>query len=366
MAFPKRPAWLAIALLLAACQREPIKVGGVFGLSGRHYGLGLSGRDGATLAIEEINAAGGPGGRRLEFLVLDDQQDPEAARRAVRGLVEQGVVAIVGHMTSAMTEATLPIANQAHLLMVSPTSSASKFQGLDDWLVTLYPSSRRSAAVLLDRLTRVDKVGRLAVVYDLSNRAFTQSWHDHLQEGLAAAGGRVLSVPFTSGAEGSLGELADRALATRPDGVLVVANALDSAALCQQVRKRSASVRLYGTDWGFTQDAIAHGGRALDGAIFTLSVDLEGRSPAFVRFREAYLARFSRAPDFAAVLSYEAVQLLAEGLRRDATREGVRRVILGLGTFRGLQDEIRVDALGDTDRPPFLMTIRDGRVVRLQ
>lgn len=364
MASPKSPAWLALTLLLGACQREPIKLGGAFGLSGRHYDLGVSGRDGATLAVEELNAAGGPGGRRIELLVVDDQQDPEAARRAVRGLVDQGVVAIVGHMTSAMTEATLPIANQAHVLMVSPTSSAAKFYGLDDWLITLFPSTRRSADLLLERLTRGDKVRRLAVIFDLSNLAFTQSWYDRVHEVLTAAGREVRPVAFTSGAGSSLGEVAGRALAGKPDGVLVIANALDSASLCQQLRKRDATVRLYGTDWGFTHDAIAHGGRALEGAVFTLNIDLEDRTPGFVRFKDAYRARFSRAPDFAAVLSYEAVLLLAEGLRRDATREGVRRAILGLGTFHGLQEDFHVDATGDVDRPQLLMTVRDGRVVR--
>ncbi len=351
-------------LLLGACQREPIKVGGAFGLSGRHYDLGISGRDGATLAVEELNAAGGPGGRKIELLVVDDQQDPEAARRAVRSLVDQGVVAIVGHMTSAMTEASLPVANQAHVLLVSPTSSAMKFHGLDDWLVTLFPSTRRSADLLIDRITRVDKVRRLAVVYDLSNLAYTQSWYDRVQEVLTAAGSAVHPVTFTSGAEPSLGEVAGRALAGRPDAVLVIANAFDSASICQQLRKRDAAVRLYGTDWGFTHDAIAHGGRALEGAIFTLKVDMENRTPKFVRFKEAYRARFSRAPDFAAVFSYEAILLLAEGLRRDATREGVRRAILGLGTFHGLQEDFHVDATGDVDRPQLLMTIRDGLVVR--
>ncbi len=366
MARAARPAWLAVALVLAACQRQPIKLGGVFGLSGRHYDLGVSGRNGATLALEELNAAGGVGGRPLELLVKDDEQEPEAARRAVQALMDQGVVAIVGHMTSAMTEATLPMANQAHVLMASPTSSASGFQGLDDWLVLLYPSTRRSAAVLVERITKVDRVRRLAVVHDLSNRAFTQSFHDDVRDGLVAAGGEVVSVPFTSGAERSLGEVAGRALAGKPDAVLVVANALDSASLCQQLRRRSATVPFYGSDWGFTQDVVSHGGRAVEGTIFPLKVNLDDRTPTFVRFRDAYQARFSRAPDFAALMAYEAVLLVAEGLRHDTTRAGLRQAILDLGTFHGVQEDFRIDRFGDVERRQFLMTVRHGRIVPLE
>lgn len=370
LAMPRRSptAWIAaaLALSLGACRAEPIRVGGAFNLSGRHYDLGVSGRDGATLAVEDLNAAGGVGGRRLELLVRDDEQDPAVARRVVQGLVDEGVVAIIGHMTSAMTEATLPLANQAHVLLVSPTTSASRFQGLDDWLVMLYPSTRRSAAMLLERALRVDGARRLAVIHDLSNRAFSESWLEAVRQGLEAAGGQAVPVPFTSGAERLLGEVADRALQGRPDGVLVVANSLDSASLCQQLRKRDPKVRLYGTDWGFTQDAVSHGGGAVEGAVFTLKVNLQDRTPAFARFADRYQARFSRQPDFAAMLSYEAVLLVAEGLRRDGTREGLRRTILGLGSFHGLQEDFRLDATGDVQRRQFLMTVRDGRIVPVE
>jgi branched-chain amino acid transport system substrate-binding protein len=360
---------LLLSLLLAtgaACRPEPIKLGGVFGLSGRHYDLGVSGRNGASLAVEEVNAAGGVQGRRLELLVRDDEQDEAVARRAVEGLVRDGVVAIVGHMTSAMTEATLPIANRERVLLVSPTTSAAKFLGLDDWLVMLYPSTRQSVEIVLDRMARVEKARRVAVFHDLSNRAFTLSWLDQLRQGLEARGGEVVPAPFTSGQVESFAGLVDRALAARPEALVVVANALDSAAICQQARKRDAAIPIYGSDWGFTQDVVAHGGKAVEGAVFTLKVSMDDQTPAFVRFKEVYSARFARAPDFAALLAYEAVQVVAEGLRRERTRDGLRRAILAIGTFHGLQGDFTIDRNGDVSRPQLLMTIRDGKIVPIR
>ncbi len=356
-------ALLVLAPLAAACQREPIKLGGAFNLSGRHYDLGVSGRNGAILAVEELNAAGGVGGRRLELLVRDDRQEAEAARRAVQDLVDQGVVAIVGHMTSAMTEATLAQADRARVLMVSPTSSASQFGGRDDWLVLLYLSTRASTAALVERMAEVEKVRRLAIVQDLSNRAFTQAWVDDVTAELVRRGGEVAVVPFTSGEARPLRQVAALALAGRPDGVLLLANSLDTASLCQQLRKLDARIPVFGSDWGFTQDAVAQGGSAVEGAVFTNKIDMDDPSPAFQRFRDAYQARFARPADFAAALSYEAVQLVAAGLRRDATREGLRAAVLGLGTFQGLQGELRVDANGDVARRQLIMTVRGGRIV---
>lgn len=124
-----------LVLLCAACgQREPIRLGFVSGLTGRHSDLGISSRNGATLAVDELNAAGGVRGRSLQLIIRDDGQDADRARRAVRELVGEGVVAMVGHATSSMAAATLPIVNDAQVLMVSPTVTSPDFTGKDDWI----------------------------------------------------------------------------------------------------------------------------------------------------------------------------------------------------------------------------------------
>ena len=359
-----RLALLALGAALAACSRSgPIKLGLVTGLSGRHYDLGLSSRNGVELAVKELNAAGGVSGRQLELVVRDDAQDPETARRAVSELVAAGVVAIVGHATSSMAEATLPIVNREQVLMVSPTVSSSMFLGRDDWFVMIHPSTAESGKVLSDHILGKGLARKVAVVYDVTNRAYSESWHDAFKAAFVRAGGAVRSVPFTSGKAPSMAAIAAEALEGGTDGVAIVANAIDTAALCQQVRLRS-SVPLFGAEWGFTNDVLSNGGRAVEGATFVMKVDLTDTSPRFVAFKQAYLDRYGRPVDFAAVMSYEAVHILADALRRDATREGVRKALLSIGTFEGLQGPIQIDRYGDTQRKHYVMTVHDGKMVR--
>jgi|GEM_PF-6092796 len=74
-------AMLLVGLLTVSCAPdEPIKLGFVGGLSGRVADLGISGRDGATLAIEQKNAAGGIRGRKIKLIAVDDKQDPARPR----------------------------------------------------------------------------------------------------------------------------------------------------------------------------------------------------------------------------------------------------------------------------------------------
>jgi branched-chain amino acid transport system substrate-binding protein len=361
------PRRLALAvLLLAACSRPgPIRVGLLSSLSGRHFDLGVSVRDGATLAVEQINAAGGVNGRPLELLVRDDRQEPSVARAAVEELVRAGVVAVIGPATSAMAEAALPIVNRERVVMLSPTASAATLAGRDDWFVMLYPSTASAARGLAEHLGREGTIHRIAAVLDLSNRAFTESWCDEFRAAFRAVGGEVVrSVTFTSGAVPSMGAVAEQALAPAPDAVLLLANAMDTAALAQQVRKRSA-LPLLGAEWGFTNEVLESGGAAVEGARFTLKVNLDDRGPPLTAFRQAYQARFRHEIGFGAVLAAEAVRVLADGLARGPGREGLRGAILDR-SYQGLQDTFAIDRNGDARRRNYIMTVRGGRMVVLE
>lgn len=351
---------LAVVAVAGCSRPQPLRIGFVSGLTGRHYDLGVSSRNGVSLALAELNAAGGIGGRPLELLVRDDQQDPAAARAAVEELIDAGVVAIVGHATSSMARVTLPIVDARRVLMISPTVSSSAFEGKDDFFVMLNPSTAAAARTVTEHVLSRG-LRRFAAVYDLSNEAYTRSWHDHFAEALRAGGGELVrSVPFTSGLVASYAELVS-GLGRGVDAVAVIANALDSATIAQQLRKTS-KVQIVCTDWGFTKDVVKHGGSAVEGALFTQKVNVHDRSPAFLRFKEAYEGRFNREVDFAAILSYEAVLVLADALRRDATREGVRRALLDIGRFDGVHGPVAVDRFGDAQRPVYVMTVRDGKM----
>jgi branched-chain amino acid transport system substrate-binding protein len=356
---------LVASPLLPACRsQEPIKVGFVAGLTGRHYDLGISARNGLQLAVAEVNAAGGIRGRPIEVLVRDDAQNPEVARRMVEELVAAGVVAIVGHATSAMAEATLPIADRAGILMLSPTVTSAAFKGRDDALVMMNPPTSEATRVLAAHLARDGRIRRVSVLQDLSNRSYAVAWSEGFREAFEGNGGRIVrTVAFVSGEAPSFTAIVEEALQVPTDAVMVIANSLDSATICQQIRKASPSMPILGSEWGFTNDLVAHGGASVEGALFVQKVDVADEAPAFARFKRAYTERYNRPVDFASTLAYEAGQVLAEALRRDPTRAGVKRALLDAGTYRGLQGDIRLDQAGDVTRRHFVMTVREGRVV---
>lgn len=365
-----RFTWTVI--LIAAIAAMPVfsgcknagtaKVGYVGGLTGRHYNLGLSGRNGVELAVDEINRKGGVNGKQIKLIVKDDRQEPEAALSADRELIAEGVKIIIGHMTSAMTKAVLPELGSQDVLIISPTTSSSEFAGKDDNFIMLYPTTRIGAEHMARYAAGKLGLKKVTVVYDLSNKSYSETWATFFKAAFEGLNSSVPSmITFTSGPETSFSELAGKALKDRPDGVLLVAGALDTAMISQHLKKLSPRTQILSGEWAFTSDIIQHGGAAVEGAFFIQKVNMESTTPGFLAFREDYAKRFGKDPDFAAVMAYESVMVAAEGMRKSSSPREIKAAILNKGAFSGLDSEFSIDKNGDAVRRHYIMTIREGK-----
>ena len=78
--------------------KPPVKLGFVGGLTGKLSDMGTAVRNGVILAVEEANKEGGINGRQIVLITRDDKNDPEIALAVDRELINEGVVAIIGHI----------------------------------------------------------------------------------------------------------------------------------------------------------------------------------------------------------------------------------------------------------------------------
>lgn len=358
---------LVISALLVACTpREPIRLGFLGGLSGRVADLGIGGRDGALLAIEFRNASGGVGGRPLELLAEDDQQDAEVAKQAVARLLDNKVAAIIGPMTSAMAVATVPLADQARVVMVSPTVTTTELAGLDDHFLRVIDSTTAYASRSAGYHFSVQGSRRITAAFDLNNKAYTENWLQDYRKVFEAAGGTIVeAVPFSSSDDAHFSALARRLLEPRPDGVLILANSVDTALLAQQLRKRDAAVHINACEWSATERLIELGGKAVEGVVFAQFIDRNSQRASYVAFRAAYLTRFKREPGYAGLTAFDATNVVLDGLAAQTPGQTLRNAILARREFAGAQSLIRFDANGDASRDTYLTTVRKGAFVRL-
>jgi branched-chain amino acid transport system substrate-binding protein len=353
-----------LALVLTGCSQAPVAVGFLGGLTGSAADLGVGGRDGALLAVEQANARGGVGGRLVSLRVFDDGQQPERLASIWPSIESAGLVAMVGPMTSSVAAQWLPLANQAQLLTVSPTVTSSRFSGMDDHFFRVISSTREYASLSARHHLAVGQWRRYALVLDASNQAYTFSWAEHFEAAVRAHGGEVVgTVTFLRDADTALGDVLDPVLAASPEALVVVANATDTAHLAQLLRQSGATLPLLGAEWAATPQLLLAGGRAVEGMLLAQYMDRESQAPRYLAFEGEFRRRYGRAPGFGEVAAYDAMQVVLAGLDQQRPGEPLKHTLLRLRRFQGVQQDIVFDGYGDSQRALAMTRVSNGRFV---
>lgn len=358
---------LPLALAPSGCnEQDPVRLGFMAGLTGRDADLGVAGRNGALLAVEQINAAGGIKGRTVELLVRNDEQNPEKARQAARELIDLKVEAVIGPMTSSMALAAVPLFDASNTLAVSPSATTAHLSGRDDQFIRVVSASTPHAVSAAR--WQFERLGhrRVAVIYDLANSAYTEKWLEEFGSCFEGLGGRLVKrVAYRSSDHAAFSSQVRELCGARPDLVLVLANAVDAALICQQIRKIEGTLPIALAEWASTERLIELAGSAAEGVYVSQIVRQEDSSPRYRSFLNSYRARFGSQPGFGGITGYEATRLTLEALLHRKSGSTLKETILG-SEFQGVQQVIGIDRFGDARRPNFVTVIKNGRFVHLE
>lgn len=355
--------FLTAILTLAACDRDkPVTLAFVGQTSGSASDLATSGRNGVILAIEQKNAAGGINGKPVTLIVHDDQQDPAAAGQIVSELLSRKVDAIIGPMTSNMAMAMTPFANASETLLLSPTAMTPDLAGKKDNFLRVMPVTTSYAAKNARYQYHTLAHRKLAVIYDLSNKAYSESWLNEFRSVFEKMGGRIVKFQmFTSGNNVALKKAARELLAAKVDGVLIISNSVDAAAICREIRSFDTSTAIAVAEWAATENFIKFGQSAVEGVYVAQIINPVDTTERYTIFRNAYRARFGQDPGFAGMAGYDATNVVLEGVSKRIPGQSLKQVILDIGKFRGVQQEIIMDRYGDVERQSFMTIVRDGK-----
>ncbi len=366
----RRVAAAAVALLITTCAPSPpghegIPLGFYGSLTGSTATFGQSGKNGATLALDEINAAGGVLGVRLALHVEDDRGEPAEAASAVSKLISRDhVVGLLGEAASSRTLAAAPIAQKSEIPMITPSSTNPQVTLVGPYVFRVCFTDDFQGAMLARFAVNDLRAKTALLLTDLRSdysaglgRAFRRAF-----EGL---GGRVLGEQRYSEGDTDFSAQLTQMRTTPADVVFVPGYYTDVGLIARQKKALGIPGTLLGGDGWDSPRLTEIGGDALDGAYFGNHYSPQDPDPAVQSFVGSYRRRFGDVPDSVGALAYDAARLMADAIRRAGSTAGprIREALAATSGFRGVTGVLTFDLERNPIKPIAILEIEKGRYV---
>jgi len=342
---------------------KEIKIGFMAGLSGKYSALGISIRDGFTLAFDEIDNE--INGEKVLIIQKDDKQDKNEAKKIINNFIKNKIKLIVGNATSSMTAVSFAEVNkQKNMLLISATASGGEFTGQDDnFLRIQVEHSSKRYKRLVDYVIKKG-YKNIFFIYDSKNSSYTKGYESFFQDMFIANGGNKFTEKIDSNSEYL--DIIKKIKSVKSDLILIVANSVDSANIIQYLRIKKIETAIMGTGWAKTMDFIENGGRAVEGVFFSTGYDDQSKDKDFLKFVKRFKVKYHKIPSVFATQGYELAQILIKNLRNSSDMSTLKQRILKIKSYKGLQGDIIFDKYGDIFRDYFIMEVKNRKYVKIE
>ncbi len=304
---------------------ENVKVGIVLPLTGDQAKFGEIEKQSFDLALEEINAAGGVKGNKLEFVIEDDTGRPEVGRSVVEKLITKDkVVLIGGGYSSSVTYAVAGVCQQNQMPFVINTGSADNITTSGwDYIFRLNPPVSEYASSLETLLKEVIKPQTVAILHE--NSLFGTSGAKEFEKSCEPLGIKVLLKEGYESGGIDFKPVLVKVKQLNPDIVYMISYIMDASLLMKQAKELKLTPKMFiGGAAGFTlpefkQNAGVASERVISATLWHEVVPY----PGAMDYSRKFLAKFKKETEYHGAEAYAAAYVIADVLKRTKSSKNV-------------------------------------------
>ena len=342
-------AFCASLLLCAGADAaEPIKIGVVSTLTGPYAEWGTFQVNGLQLALDDIKKAGGILGRPVELRIEDNAStNPGTVLAFTKLFTDPGIKGIVGPIASTQIQAASPAIAKSGIPTMIGGTDPSLTRINNKWVFRARPNDLYSSKVIADFGVNTLKLKKWAIVH--ATDAFGQGGAKALAEALQALGATpILDQGYTSNSQ----DFAPVVLAVKKSGAEVLGTYMtvpsDQAIFAKQLRQLGVNIQWIGSPTTAAVTTRNLAGEALYGryAVADFNADANEAAREFTR---RYRERYGIYPDNFSSWAFDALHILALAMNNanNTEPEAVRKAILAIKGYKGLEGTYAFDARGD-------------------
>lgn len=346
---------VAAACALAALSQPAladtiVKIGHVAPLTG---GLAHQGKDcenGARLAVEEINAKGLTIGSQKITLQLDGQDDagdPRTATQVAQRLVDDKVVAVVGHETSGTSIPASKIYSDAGIAQISPAATNPTYtqQGFKTTFRVVATDAQQGPA-LANYAAKKLNVKTVAVVDD--STAYGQGLAKEFEKTAASLGLKVVSHDATNDKAVDFRAILTKIKGSNPDAIMYGGMDATGGPFAKQAKQLGLRAKILAGDGVCTSSIATLAGASADNIVCSQAGKGLDQMPQGKVFEAKYVKRFNQQIQLYSPYTYDAVYVIVDAMRRANSTDSAKIVAAMPATdYKGIIGETSFDAKGD-------------------
>lgn len=359
---------LALSFLFACAKKENvIKIGEYGSLTGTTATFGISTKNGIDMATEDLNAAGGLLGKKVQIIVEDDRSLAEEAASAVKKLVTQDkVVAVLGEVASSRSLAGAPICQENKIPMITPASTNPEVTKKGDYIFRICYTDQLQGEAMGKFTFNNLKVKKAAILKDSKND-YSVGLARFFEETFKGLGGQVVAEEsYFEGDQDFKAQLTSLK-GKKPEAIFIPGYYTEVGLIARQARELGINIPLVGGDgWDsprLTEIAtMKTKGDALKDCYFSNHYASDDPNPVIQDFIKKYQAKYGEVPDAMGVLGYDVANILFDAIKRAGTTEGpkVRDALAQTAGFPGVSGAIFIDSARNARKPLVVLKIIEG------
>jgi branched-chain amino acid transport system substrate-binding protein len=346
---------------------EDVKVGIVQATSGGSAALyGVMQKNGAELAIEEINASGALGKLKLVPIHQDDAGDRGQSVNIFQRLLFQDKVNIILGPTLANSAfAADPLAQKAKIPVIASSNTAPGITQMGDFIFRTSPPELMVFPGVLDYAVKRYAPKTAAQIYGIDDMLMKTAYGVHKAE-LEKAGIKILATETFQKGDVDYSAQLTKIKATNPDLIVIGGLAEETANIVRQARQLGipSSTVILGTNAAISTKLAELAGPAADGVLVGSGWFVDFDAPKNKAFVDAYTAKYKSAPDTFAAQAYTSVYVLADALKRAGGASDSTKLRDAIASTKNLDTPLGSFAF-DKDREPVIqakvLEMHDGK-----
>jgi branched-chain amino acid transport system substrate-binding protein len=347
---------------------DTIKVGEFASLTGKEATFGQMSHHGTELAIEEVNAAGGVLGKKIQLIYEDDQSKAGEPATVVKKLISRDrVIAVLGEVASSRSMEAAPICQQNKIPMISPSSTNVKLTEMGDYIFRVCFTDEFQGKLLANFAKRTLRAARVAILTDVRSDYSVGLSRDFKNPFTAGGGTIVAEQTYNGGDKDFKGQLT-AIKGANPEAILVTGYYTDVGLMVKQAKQLGITQPLFGGDGWESSKLIEIGGADVEGTYFSTHFSPEAKSAAVEKFVRKFREQYGEAPDAMAALGYDSAMVLVEAIKRAGTTEGpkLRDAVAATKDHEGITGRITLDQSRNAAKSAVILTVKDGKFKYLE